>query len=53
MFQTSIYLAGVVSSHNYAVSEDGKRFLITTIDGAEAESPPITVVLNWTAALKR
>lgn len=38
--------------HRYAVTPDGKRFLITTL-GEETGSAPITVVLNWTAGLKR
>jgi hypothetical protein len=38
-------------AHHYAASPDGQRFLI--ISGTdEAQSSPITVVLNWTAALK-
>jgi hypothetical protein len=36
----------------YAVSPDGQRFLINTIP-EQATSAPITVVLNWTAGLKR
>jgi hypothetical protein len=36
---------------NYAVSRDGRRFL--TNDFAETSAPPITVVLNWTADLKK
>ena len=42
--------------HTYAVSPDGQRFLIprpvSNLQG-DAASSPITVVLNWTAALKR
>jgi Tol biopolymer transport system component/predicted Ser/Thr protein kinase len=37
--------------YNYSVSEDGQRFLVNTVE--EATSGPITVVLNWTAALKK
>jgi hypothetical protein len=33
----------------YAASADGQRFLISTA----AEIPPITVMLNWAAALPR
>jgi eukaryotic-like serine/threonine-protein kinase len=33
----------------YAVSADGKRFLIPT---PVASSPPVTVMVNWTAGLK-
>jgi hypothetical protein len=36
--------------NQYAVSGDGRRFLISEPSG---ETPPITVVLNWTAALKQ
>jgi len=36
---------------NYAVSGDGQRFLIN--DPTETSAPPITVVLNWTADLKK
>ena len=42
--------------HTYAVSPDGQRFLIprpVSIPGAESASAPITVVLNWTAGLKK
>jgi hypothetical protein len=33
-------------------SRDGRRFLINTSTG-DAAMVPITVVLNWTAALKK
>jgi Tol biopolymer transport system component/predicted Ser/Thr protein kinase len=36
----------------YAVTADGQRFLINT-EGEEAASQPATVVINWTAGLKR
>jgi len=38
--------------HHYDVAADGQRFLLATI-AEEAFSPTITVVLNWTAALKK
>jgi Tol biopolymer transport system component len=40
----------------FAVSPDGQRFLIPRPEGSEGqgtESAPITVVLNWTAGLKK
>ena len=40
------------SFFDYAVAADGKRFLINTVK-EETASAPITVVLNWTAGLKR
>jgi len=36
---------------SYDVGVDGQRFLVTALVGEEA-SPPLTVVINWTAALK-
>jgi Tol biopolymer transport system component len=41
-----------VDQRVYAPSADGQRFLIGVPAGEES-SAPITVVLNWTAALKR
>jgi hypothetical protein len=38
----------------YAPSPDGQRFLVNVPAGGEAATaPPITVVLNWTAGLKK
>jgi Tol biopolymer transport system component len=40
--------------HTYAVSPDGQRFLIPRPEGADrAASTPLTVVVNWTAAVTR
>jgi Tol biopolymer transport system component len=36
----------------YDVTADGKRFLVDTIT-ASASAPPLTVVVNWTAGLKK
>jgi Tol biopolymer transport system component len=36
---------------NYDVTDDGRRFLVVTNE--ETTAAPITVVLNWTAELKR
>ncbi len=38
--------------YEYAVSADGQRFLINTFP-EQAASAPITVVVNWTAGLKK
>jgi len=43
---TSDFLGG-----SYDVCVDGQRFLVTALVGEEA-SPPLTVVINWTAMLK-
>jgi hypothetical protein len=36
----------------YAVSNDGQRFLIPSVPGG-GTGPPLTVVLNWQAGLKK
>ena len=38
-------------AHHYAAAPDGQRFLMISATD-EAQASPITVVLNWTAALK-
>jgi hypothetical protein len=40
------------TTFEYDVTADGKRFLINT-DGKVSSSPPLTVVVNWNAALKK
>lgn len=45
-------LAMFGSTHEFDVSPDGQRFLIGTLIG-EPTAPPPTVILNWTAALKK
>jgi eukaryotic-like serine/threonine-protein kinase len=49
-----VRVAGGVSGQrtHYVPSRDGRRFLINTSTG-DAAIVPITVVLNWTAALKK
>jgi hypothetical protein len=38
--------------YHYDVTADGQRFLVNTLVEAPPP-PPITIVLNWTAGLKR
>ena len=45
-------LTQIPGNDQYAVTPDGQRFLILK-PLAEAEAAPITVVVNWTAALQR
>jgi hypothetical protein len=40
------------SLHEFDVTPDGQRFLIGTLIG-EAKVPPPTVILNWTAEIKK
>ena len=49
LFQTELNVNALRQS--YAVSADGQRFLLNT--SLEASAPPMTVVLNWPALLKK
>jgi Tol biopolymer transport system component len=49
LFRTRLIPSAI--SDQYAVTGDGQRFLVLTPVGEASESP-ITVVMNWTAALK-
>jgi Tol biopolymer transport system component len=52
LFQTRVP-AGVTANHqHYVPSRDGRRFLVNTQTG-DPSPTPITVVLNWTAGLKK
>jgi hypothetical protein len=37
---------------NYAAAADGQRFLVRTAV-EQASTPPITVVVNWAAGVKK
>ncbi len=50
LFQTSVVVISPLANR-YAVTADGSRFLVTATIGAELA--PLTVVSNWTAALRR
>ena len=50
LFRTPIVVDPV--RHQYAVSADGQRFLVLAPVGGQATAP-ITIVQNWTAALKK
>jgi len=54
LFDSHIVPAGSIGgvSSQYDVTADGKRFLVVT-SGAGASSPPLTVVVNWIAGLKK
>jgi len=51
LFQTWI-LSRFNISHEYDVTPDGQRFLVGTLM-RETKAPPPTVILNWTAALRK
>jgi serine/threonine protein kinase/Tol biopolymer transport system component len=41
-----------LNGRDYAVSNDGQRFLVSGVEES-GEAPPVTVVLNWQAGLKK
>jgi Tol biopolymer transport system component len=41
------------NTFSYAVTSDGKRFLMPVAAGTPGEAPPLTVVVNWLASVKR
>jgi serine/threonine protein kinase len=52
-FQAPPISANAKTPFPYVASRDGQRFLVTTDTSQQAVEPPITVVENWTAALKK
>ena len=52
LFQTRVPPGVVAFRTNYVPSRDGQRFLVNT-QGGEPTPTSITVVLNWTAGLKK
>ena len=49
LFETR--LDGTALRHTYAVSADGNRFLLNV--APESGAPPLTIVVNWPALLKK
>ena len=41
-----------LSGRDYAVSNDGQKFLVSGVEES-GEAPPLTVVLNWQAGVKK
>ena len=52
LFQTTRAATGTSTAH-FAVTADGQRFMIGARGMDVGETPPIAVVLNWTAALNK
>ena len=51
LFETRVVPGGGIGTNaNYDVSADGQRFIVASRLG-DTDNPPITIVLNWTAAL--
>jgi eukaryotic-like serine/threonine-protein kinase len=52
LFQTRVPAGVSANRTHYVPGRDGRRFLVNTQTGS-APPPPITVVLNWAAALNK
>ena len=52
LFQSPLSVANTVFDQ-YAVANDGQRFLFIRPRAPSDARPPITVVVNWAAALKK
>ncbi len=52
LFTVPTVQGGGVNENSYAVGNDGKRFLISVGDGT-GSGPPLTVMLNWRAGVKK
>ena len=52
LFQTRVPMGAHPFRSNYVPTRDGQRFLVNTQSG-DGGPTPITVVLNWTAGLKK
>ena len=52
LFKTRMLTGLIQSGIEYDLTADGQRFLIGTMVG-EANATPVSVILNWTAELKR
>ena len=53
LFDAHMVRSANASRIQYDVTADGKRFLISTTNASGATSPPLTVVTNWQAGLKK
>lgn len=47
----NVGIGGYLSRPMYAVAPDGRFLMVVTAE--DTAPPPITIVLNWTAALRR
>ncbi|MBN2317983.1 MAG: hypothetical protein JXR49_02855 [Acidobacteria bacterium] len=52
LFDTELIVESGMGTDQYAVTPDGRRFLILK-PVTESASIPITVVLNWTSLLEK
>jgi hypothetical protein len=53
LFDAHMVNSGSAVIFEYDVTAEGKRFLINVENASGAASPPLTVVTNWQAGLKK
>ena len=53
LFESREDIPSVAASWGYMPRADGKQFLMSVAPGAASEAPPLTVVVNWLAAVKK
>ena len=53
LFDAQMAGAGTSFQFEYDVTADGKRFLIRSITSGTTSAPPLTVVTNWQAGVKK
>ena len=51
LFPTSISI--LTPNQAYAVTKDGQRFLVNATPRKSSDAAPLTVVLNWTPAIRK
>jgi Tol biopolymer transport system component/predicted Ser/Thr protein kinase len=53
LFEANLAQSPANNVLEYDVTADGKRFLLATVVAGATSEPPLTVVSNWTAGLKK
>jgi hypothetical protein len=53
LFDTRLSVSASNAAFEYDVTADGKRFLIANPTTGTGPVPPLTVVVNWDAAVKK
>ena len=53
LFEAHLPVPGRTTVFEYDVAADGERFLLDAQGGGSASAPPLTVVVNWDAGVKK
>ena len=52
LFPVSTFPNQLIANRQYAVSADGKRFLVNSVQQS-SRTQPLTVVINWPASIQK